>query len=43
MEVIEPQFKVMDIPEAISLSFKGFYFVIDSLDLSTRDFMLYVI
>ena len=41
--MIESQFKIVQIPEAVSLSFQGFDFVIDSFDLGGGDAMLEVI
>jgi len=41
--MVKSEFEIFQIPEAVSLSFQGFDFVIDSFDLGGGDAMLEVI
>ena len=43
MQVVEPQFEVLSIPEPVSLSFESFYFVDQALDGATGDAMIEVV
>jgi len=43
MQVVEPQFEVLGIPEPVSLSFESFDFVDQTLDGATGDSMIEVV
>ena len=43
MKVVEPQFKILRIPEPVSLPFEGFDFVDQALDGAAGDAMIEVV